>query len=42
LNIKKYADMLEIRIKEVSKAEEVANEKVLKLLEDVQNLTLEN
>ena len=38
----KYASLIEERFKEVSKAEEEANQKVLRLLDEVQKLTQEN
>ena len=41
-DLKRYASHIEKRFKEVSDAEDVANRKVLTLLDEVQNLTKEN
>ena len=41
-DLKQYVSHIEKRYKEASNAEDVANRKVLTLLEEVQNLTKEN
>jgi len=38
----KYASLIEERFKEISKAEGEANQKVLRLLDEVQKLSQEN